>query len=131
MELKSIDPLHLCCDNCKSQCKCELCMDSVTEAATVACPTPVQVTDKARQAAKHALLSYFAQENAIPLAQDQLVPHLSTGLSEDLADQISRDDSIYDNTNCREYLTELYPHLPQIYIGNIDTIISKVRDLHL
>ena len=88
---------------------------------------------EAKKAAKQMLISYFAQENTVPLAQNQLVqvPHLSTGLSEDLADQISRDDSIYYDPNCRAYLTEMYPHLNQNYISNIEAIISKVRDVKL
>ncbi len=129
-ELKSIDPPHLCCDICRSQCECDLCKASVAE-APVAAACPLKVTDEARDAVKQMLVYYFSQENAISLTSDQVVPHLITGLSENLADQISRDDAVYNSSNRHVYLNEMYPHLQESFVINIDAIISKVRDVKL
>ncbi len=131
MEPTLIRSKHLCCDNCASECDCELC-----ELANVSIPDTTdaaykKVSDSVKKIAQQVLISYFSEENKVTLPPEQLVPHLSTGLSTDLAHQISNDDSVYNTANCTEYLAEVYPHLTQNSVKNISALISKVAELHL
>ena len=121
--------LHQCCDNCEKICDCDICLidtltltdvtentDSDTEMDTVKQPDQTHLHNL-----ECTIQAYFAMEN-------QTRGSLYTGLSETLiSDIVNNPVGFQDESE----LKKLYPFLQDIYIKNISSIISQLKDRNM
>ncbi|CAC5407168.1 recQ [Mytilus coruscus] len=112
---------HICCDTCKKLCKCDLCLNASTGSEE----TPIKLSRKKQDIAKHILLQYFHTENC--LIDKYIFPHLHTGLSDSFAASLASKPAYINYIK----LSEDFPMLKNSYLLNISKILSQVHTLKI
>ena len=126
-EAVSVDPKHLCCDNCSESCSCEDCQHLqdpeliLDEFAAALCSTPVEPNEEAITTIRRTLENYFKSENSVV---NEPLPELLTSLCASLASEIASD---YVNIKHHQRLIN-YEHVRECYAENILGIVNYVYD---
>ena len=108
-------PKDSCCDNCR--------LPDQGEEANVPVTDRLLTNYRQVQKATVMLSKYFQAENSI--VQGQLLPQLTTGLTESLVDCISENLKYCDS----QLIEEDFPYLKKNYAENISKIMSVVQEM--
>lgn len=117
---------YQCCDMRKTSCTCDLCLNVSSGSED----TPIKLSRKKQDIAKHMLLQYFHAENS--LIDTYIFPHLHTGFSDSFVASLAAKPAYINYVKLSEdfpMLKDSYPNIKIYYIYIYFLVQCKTDEL--